>query len=447
MFDLLIRGGDIVDANFSGRADLAVRDGRVAERLTPGAAAEARTTVDASGLLILPGLVDAHVHLREPGLTHKEDFETGTQAAAAGGVTTVMVMPTDDPLTLTPDQFAQKRELGERAAHVDFALQAGLGPDLRHVQGLADLGAVSFELFLADVSPAILTSDAETLLQALFEIARCGAIAGITPGDHDLVTRRTAAARAGSTGSRGDFPASRPPISEALGVARACLAAEETSARVHLRQVSCRRSLSVLRGLAARGDVSAEVTPHNLVLDESELLRQGPFAKVAPPLRSRDDVLAMQEALRDGTIGIVATDHAPHLPAEKEAGMNDIWKAPAGLPGLQTFLPVMLGLVEEGCLSFRDLVRTCCAEPARRFGLFPRKGAIRPGSDADLVLVHPDERFQIRNEDQYSKSRRTPFHGREVRGRPVRAYLAGTEIMRDGLVEGKPGGRFVRPRR
>ena len=447
MFDLVIRGGEVVDAEFSGKADIAIRQGRIAELLAPGSPAETQDTVDASGLLILPGLVDAHVHLREPGLTHKEDFETGTRAAAAGGVTTVMVMPTDNPLTLTPDQFIQKRELGERAVHVDFALQAGLGPDLQHVRMLTELGAISFEIFLADVSPAILIADAETLLQALSTVESCGAIAGITPGDHDLVTRRTAAARAASKGDWGDFPASRPSISEALGVGRACVAARETSARMHLRQISCRASLAVLRGMAASPQISAEVTPHNLVLDEEELLRQGPFAKVAPPLRSRDDVLAMRDALKDGTIQIVATDHAPHLPEEKEAGMSDIWKAPGGLPGLQTFLPVMLGLIQEGCLSMQDLVRTCATEPARRFGLFPRKGAIRPGSDADLVFVNPLERFRIRNEDQYSKSRRTPFDGREVRGRPVRAYLAGIEIMRDGKVDGNPRGRFVRPAR
>src|SRR5262245_40682488 len=251
MFDLIIRGGWVVGRDATVRSDIAVADGKI-EAVGPlGADIPSLSVLDASGLHILPGLVDAHVHLREPGLVHKEGFQTGTQAAAAGGVTTVMVMPTDDPLTLTPEEFESKRALAAGQCHVDFALQAGLGSDLDHIYRLAELGAISFELFLADVPPKILITDAEVLIRALARVSSAGAVAGITPGDHDVVTTRTVEIWQRARGLPEEFPPTRPPVSEALGVARACVAARETGARVHLRQISCAASVRVLEGLAA----------------------------------------------------------------------------------------------------------------------------------------------------------------------------------------------------
>jgi dihydroorotase len=444
MFDLLIRDATIVTADSATIGNVGVEAGKIAlVGEGRGVPLAAHTTVDGSGLHLLPGLVDAHVHFREPGLTHKEDFGTGTLAAAAGGVTTVMVMPTDNPITFTAEEFAEKRALAEQKANVDFALHAGLGPDLSHVEVLARMGAISFELFLADVTTSLLTDTSEALLEALARTAAVGTIAGITSGDHDLVTRRTRAVREDSKGAWADFPSSRPPISEALGVARACVAARETGARIHFRQISCAASAEVLAALRPLGSITAEVMVHNLLLDESELLRQGPRAKVAPPLRPAADLDAVLAALRRGKIDIVATDHAPHSPEEKAAGMEDIWKAPAGLPGVQTLLPAMLKLVGEGKLGLSDVVRYCATEPARIFGLYPRKGALAEGADADLLLIDMLRPYTVRDEDQLTKARYTPFHGLTVRGAPVSAWLRGTEIMREGHPTGAGRGVFL----
>ena len=445
MFDLVIRDAVVVTAASETRADVAIEGGKIAQIAPPGAALRARRTIDAEGLTLLPGLVDAHVHLREPGLVHKEGFDSGTRAAAAGGVTTVMVMPTDSPITLTPGQFREKRALADGVAHVDFALQAGLGPDASHIRELTDLGAVSFEIFLSDITESLLVRDAETLLQLLSRISAAGSIAGVTPGDHDVVTRRTTEIRARSKGAAADFPGTRPPISEALGIARACVAAREAGARMHIRQVSCRAGVQALTALRHGLPISAEVTPHNLMLNEDELYRQGPIAKVAPPLRPQADVDAMRSALRDRLIDMVATDHAPHLPAEKRAGEIDVWKAPGGLPGLQTFLPAMLKLVNDGVIGLKDLVRLCATEPARLFAL-EHKGRIEAGADADVVLINMNESLIVRNEDQLSKAQLTPFAGLEVRGRPVLVLLRGQEIMRDGKLVESATGKFVAPR-
>jgi dihydroorotase len=440
--DLAIRNARAVHADAEVGCDIGISGGRIAQISAPGTLG-ARAVVDAEGLHVLPGLVDAHAHLREPGIVHKEGFQSGTLAAAAGGVTTVMVMPTDNPVTLTPAQFEDKRRLAQGQCHVDFALQAALGTDPSHVPELARLGAISFEIFLADVPETFLVRDAESLLAAMAAVARVGAIAGITPGDHDVVLRRTTEIRARSKGAREDFPPTRPPISEALGIARACVAARETGASIHIRQVSCEAGVQVIRAMREGIRLTAEVTPHNLTLDESELIRQGPVAKVAPPLRPRSDVTAVLDALRGQTIDIVATDHAPHLPAEKAKGAADIWQAPGGLIGLQTFLPVMLGLVERGQLTLSDVVRTCATAPASIFGL-GHKGRIAVGADADLLLVDMKRSTTIRNEDQLSKAASTPFAGQSVKGALAHTFLRGIEIARDGKPCAPPMGNFQR---
>jgi dihydroorotase len=187
MLDLLVRGGQLVTSAGVERHSLGIKEGRVAAILGPGEEASARQVLDVDGQLILPGLVDAHVHFREPGLVHKEGFAAGSAAAAAGGVTTVMVMPTDNPMTTTPDLFQEKKELGSGRCHVDYALQAGLGPDAQHVRALADLGAISFEIFMSDLAAPMLTERSSDLLAVLAAVRAVDGVAGITPGDDSIV--------------------------------------------------------------------------------------------------------------------------------------------------------------------------------------------------------------------------------------------------------------------
>ena len=444
MLDTVVEGGLIAGPDGLKAGTIAIQAGKVTGIHAPGERLEARERIDASGCIVLPGVVDAHVHFRDPGLTHKEDFASGTQAAAAGGVTTVMVMPTDKPMTTTPEFFEEKRRIAEGRAHVDFALQAGLGPDTSQVRTLADLGAISFEVFLADLAPPMLVTTGEELLRCLQAVAATGRVAGISPGDDSIVAAHTDTSAVDRDGSRRAFVDSRPPVAEALGMARAFVVAAASGARIHIRQVSTAASVDVLRRFKSE-TVSSEVTPHNLLLDGNEILKQGPVAKVAPPLRSGADLLSVQTALREGLIDIVATDHAPHLPEEKALGEVDLWKAPGGFPGVQTFLPLMLRMVSDGLLDYSRLVLACCETPARLFGLYPVKGALLPGSDADLVIVDPRVPFDIRNEDQLSRARLTPFNGWQTPARPIMTMLRGAVVARDGKATGARSGRFVRP--
>jgi dihydroorotase len=445
MLDLLIADSEVVDATGVRRASIGISAGKVA--IIPGRGERgeaARVVVDARGLLILPGLVDAHVHLREPGLTHKEGFFTGTQAAAAGGVTTVMIMPTDNPFTLTPADFTDKRALAEGQCHVDFALQAGLGPDLSHIEALHALGAVSFEMFMADMPPALQIDDDHVLRAALRRIAEIGAIAGVTPGSDAIVKPLTAACQDDPRPAA--FNRSRPPAAEAVGVARAAVLAAEAGTRTVFRQVSCAASLAAYRHLRAHAPLYGEAMIHNLMLDEREIERQGPIAKVVPPLRPQADVEALRLALREGALDFIATDHAPHLPSEKEPGHANIWKAPSGFPGLQTLLPMLLQAEAEGLVDLPAIVRFCAETPARLFGLYPRKGALTPGADADLVLVERGP-FVIDAADQLSKARLTPFAGRRVPGRVAATYLRGEKVFEHGSIIGSPRGQFLHPNR
>jgi len=443
LLDLVITGGLVADEHRLAERIIGIVDGRVAVVLDCGEAPAAREHIDAAGKILLPGLVDAHVHFRDPGLTHKEDFVSGSAAAAAGGVTTVMVMPTDDPLTSTPQAFIEKRALGEGRCHVDFALQAGLGADTTHVRALVDLGAISFELFQTGAPQPLNVDDPSDLARCLEAVGEVDCVVGITPGNASLLARHAEIARRTHGALREGHAASWPPEAEALGVAQACLISGLARTRIHFRQISCALSIAALSAFR-HPLVTSEATPHNLVLDESALFRLGPVAKVAPPLRPPTDVEAVRRALSERAIDIIATDHAPHTPAEKDAGETDIWRAPGGFPGVQTMLPLALRLIGEGVLDYPGLVRTCATSPARIFGLYPRKGALLPGSDADLVIVDPARPMTIRDDDQMSRARRSPFHGLEVPASPVLALLRGSVIMRDGRPIGAPGGLFLK---
>lgn len=445
MFDTLIRGAEVVSPGGIKRKTIAIQDGCVAALAEPGEALDAREEIDATGRTILPGLVDAHVHLREPGFTHKEDFVTGTRAAAAGGVTTLMDMPTDDPWTATVAEFEQKRELMDGRIHVDVALQAAVGPNHEDVEKLAALGAISFELFLAGGRPDFQVNDDSDFRRLLLAIKAVDGVAGITAGDPDLVAKLSGEIKGSGRCDIAAFNAVRPPEAEVPGVRRACTMAAETGARIHLRQISCAASVEVLSRFAGNDAISSEVTPHNLLLTDRDAARLGPFGAVIPPLRSNSDCDALQGALRDGVIDIVATDHAPHLRNEKERGRDDIWQAAPGLPGVQTFGSVMLELAHRGALSLESLVHACAEQPARLFGLYPRKGAIAVGSDADLVIVDQNATTQITDEDQLSRAGWTPFAGLAMAGRMDRVILRGQTICVDGKVADTQVGKFLKP--
>lgn len=440
MADLLLTGGRVVTPEAVTVADVAIRDGCIAEVSPPGTLRSgAGRREDVTGRLLFPGLVDAHVHLREPGLTHKEDFLTGTRAAAAGGVTTLLVMPTDDPWTESPADLQQKIALSAGRLHVDVAFQVVVGKADQDLSALRDLGAVSFEVFTADVPPAFRHQSIAELASVLRRLRAAGVPIAVSPGEQSILD----AAR--DEGSIAGFLASRPPLAEAMGIARAILAAADSGTAVHIRQINSALGIDTLRRLGPLADVSAETTVQNLVFTAEDYERMGHLIKASPPFRSRDDIVALAAAVRDGTVGIVATDHATHAPEEKARAYSRFSDVPGGMAGLQTLLLMMLHLAGEGMIGFTDIARVCAANPASRFGLSGRKGRIAPGYDADIVVVDPQKPAVITNENQYSKARVTPFAGFTVPGSIERTYLRGVTVFDGVTVPETRTGKVLNP--
>lgn len=449
MIDLALENGKVITAEGVLEASIGITEGKVVAIARSEALPKARQTINVEGLWIMPGVIDSHVHLREPGFTHKEDFKRGTLAAAAGGVTTVICMPTTLPPMSTVEAFQGRVEIGQRKAVVDFALQAAVDPlALEELPGLKEKGATSFEIFLEGAPQGMSVDDNGVLLELLRAIKSVGGIAGVYSSDEAICNSATERLLREGRKDPLAFGESHPPIAEALGVSRALVLSREVGVHVHFRQISTKLAMDLIKeAKVRRQEVTVEITPHHLLLTEEDLKEQGAYAKMTPPLRSAEDVATLWQALLDGFVDTLATDHAPHLRAEKDLGRDDIWKAPGGVPGLETFLPLMLNEVAKDKLCLEKLVKLLCENPARIFGLYPKKGTIRVGSDADLVVVDLRRSRRIDGTRQYTKAKSTPFHGWTVVGEPVLTLVRGRVIMEEGkIMIDEPWGRLVKPR-
>ncbi len=444
--DLVLRGGRIVGQGGVERADLAIRAGRIEAWLDAGEPAASLATLDVAGKLLLPGLVDAHVHLREPGLTWKEDFASGTRAAIAGGVTTVLCMPTDDPWTTTPAAFLDKRALAEGRIFADVGLQVAVARQRQDLAELVRLGAASCEIFTADVPEGFLHATASDLRAAIAAVHGAGGIVAVSPGEQSILAAELARLVPGRS-SPEDFVRTRPGHAEAQGIARAILAAADAGAPIHIRQSNSREGMAVFRRLKTLAEVTIETSPQGLMFTAADYPRLGVEAKASPPFRHSADRAAVRDALADGTVDIVVTDHAPHTAGEKHAHGDDFTAVPGGFPGLQTLLLTLLSLVDEGLIGLPDVVRLAASRPAEIFGLGTCKGSLRPGLDADILVLDPQRSTRISRADQLSKSSFSPFEGLVAPYRLERVFLRGRDVFGAAGVGAEATGRFVAPQR
>ena len=432
-FDLVFKGGTVVNQDGAGAADIGVRDGRIAEigSIGEGMAGE---TIDASGLHILPGVIDTQVHFREPGLEHKEDLESGSRSAVLGGVTAVFEMPNTRPPTTSAEALADKVRAATGRMHCDFAFYVGATRD--NVDELAELelqpGAAGVKVFLGSSTGDLLVDDEETLARILEKISRRAAFHS---EDEARLRERISLQRQGDPSSHSEWRDAEAALAATERLLRLASAAGK---RVHVLHVSTGEEMALL---ALHKDIaSVEVTPQHLTLatpDVYEIL--GTKAQMNPPLRDRYHRERLWWGLERGVVDVLGSDHAPHTLEEKSKSYPS---TPSGMPGVQTLVPVMLDHVNAGRLSLARFVDLTSAGPQRIFGI-AGKGRVAVGYDADLTIVDLKAERVIENEWIGSKCGWTPFAGRRVRGWPAGTLVRGRLAMWEGEI-GPARGQPVR---
>lgn len=433
----VIAGGRVVTPRRVAETDVLIRDGRVA-RVGRIAARVPRTS--ACGLVVLPGVVDAHVHLDLPvaGTRSADDWWSGTVAAAAGGTTTVVDFTLGRPDVSLPEQIEQRIAEAKPAA-VDYALRGemvGWTPDrVGELTAAAELGVRSFKFYLAYGSSGRRTS-LGTLRRAMNAIRDLGGTAMVHAEAEELVDPMG-----------GSFPHARPAIAEEVAIGEVGALARDAGCPTYVAHISSARGLAALQAAQRAGaPLVGETCPHYLLLDEAVYTRpDGHRFSVAPPLRAGADRDALWAGLKRRDFQAVATDHCPFSRAQKDAHRDDPSHLPSGLPGVETLLPLLYSEgVAKGRITLRDLAWYLSEGPARAFGLWPRKGAVRAGTDADLVLLDPRARWTIRADALHMRTDFSPYEDRAVRGRVVGVLSRGEWVVRDGELLVEPGrGQFI----
>jgi allantoinase len=453
--DTVIENGTIVGEGGVYAADFVISEGRIAAFAIDAGEWTAGERIDATGLWVMPGGIDVHTHFEEPDPRLLEGFATGSAGAAAGGLTSVIEMPQAHPTTTTPEHFREKRRCVEEHAIVDMALWGGvIGPPAQNaadLEGMAVEGAAAFKSFMASSSPFFPAVDHAQLLWGMREAARLSLPYGLHAEDHQLLS--DGLHRMAQAGRKDPLAhaETRPPLVETVAVNTALLLAQETGCHVHVCHVASAGALALIKEAKRRGvRVTAETCPQYLMLNSDDLARLKGFARCAPALRDQTEVDAIWSYVMDGTIDLICSDHCPYTVESKEAGRVDIFQAPLGLSGVQTLLPGFFSeaVVKRG-LSPERFVSLISTNPARIFGLHPRKGTLAVGADADITLLDPLATWTVRVDDALHKQKWTPYEGKEITGRVVRTIRRGETIFDDSRagedrITAEPGsGRFL----
>lgn len=433
--DLVIRGGQVVSPDRIAPASVAIDGGVIVAVGHDDVMPAGREEMRADGLYLLPGAIDSHVHFRDPGYPHKETWQSGSAAAACGGVTTVFDMPNTHPPTGTVDALRLKLKAAERS-YVDYGIHALLGDDtVGHLEDLLDNGATSFKAFVGNTFGNLPAPTDGALLEGFEKLAPLGVRTVVHAENSSILARRQKLMEAAGRIDAMAHLDSRPAVAEIEAIGRVLTLAEWTGARVHIAHHSAADSLFLIRQAKQRGvDVTVETCPQYLLLNTNDMLRLGGIMRLNPPIREARHNQPLWDALMDGTIDMIATDHAPHTPEEKTR--ESIWACDCGFPGVETQMPLMLTEVNRGRASLMDYVRWSAVAPARAWGLYGTKGVIAIGAHADIAIVDMARSGTLSQNRLQSISKISPWNGRTVQGYPLHTILRGRFVMRDGkLVE------------
>jgi dihydroorotase len=456
---LLVANGSVVTLDGVQEVDVLCEDGRIVALLERGLDVEVDETLDVAGHMVFPGFIDPHVHSRDPGMTEKEDFAHSTLGALVGGVTTIIEMPNAIPPVDSVEVFHQRRAQHEQVAWVDFGLwgiSVGEG-NIDELRPLIEAGVAAIKIFWGyalrrdtrqlvyniddePVENLLMPPDNGVVLRVFREVAQAGGLLAAHCEDRDILTV-SERALAHPVETYDDLLAARPDIAESTSIAVAAEFARATGCRFHVVHMASAKGVDTVRNAQTRGiGVTAETCPQYLTLTDEDYGRVGPMMKVYPPIRTAQDQESLWAAVADGTIVSIGSDHAPHTVEEKARGFAT---QPAGAVGCETFGPVMADALFRGKISVERFAEVMSTSTAKLYGLYPRKGVIRPGSDADLTIVDPRASRVVRNEDLVAKQPVSPWNGFSLTGLPTAVVLRGRVAMRNGAPVGEHRGQFV----
>lgn len=457
MYDVIIKNARIPQGDDTVLTNILVKDEKIAGFMQDLDGIDAKEIIDAEGHLTLPGCIDSHTHINDPGFTHRENFLTGTSAAASGGITTIIDMPCCSvPSVRSVENLEHKLEAIKDKAIVDYAMWGGVtGEDVRNgwlhnVEEQADYGVVAFKVYMTPSVPTYPRVTDPEMLEAFKAVAKTGLPIGIHAENFamcDFYVKKFQAE------GRMDAPAwaeARMPLAEKVAIQLGISFAEATGARLHIVHMALGEGAILVREAKKRGlDVTAETCPHYLTLNYKDAMSKfKQFAKIAPPLRSKEDNELLWQGLIDGSIDFIATDHAPYeIPTEKEAEGMNIWTAFPGIPGVETMVPIIISEgYNKGRLSLSRLVEVLSTNAAKHYGLYPKKGAMFIGSDADFTIIDLEREWTIDKDKMYTMAKYTPFHGFKVKGKPVKTIVRGKLVYDDtkGIVGHEGYGKFVK---
>ena len=429
--------GEIVDCN------IAVENGKIFKIGKQSHMPKADETTNLRNLLVLPGLIDVHVHLRDEDKAYKEDFYTGTAAAAAGGITTVLDMPNNSPVTMSAETLKNRMQIAERKALVNVGFYSEFPTRLAEIENIVAQGAVAFKLFMACQVGGLNIDDDQALQEAFRKAGKLGVPVAVHAEDKATLLSGEEEMKKASRHNAAAFLKAHSDRVELEAIERLLRICSQISMRLHFCHMTIKDGLAAAVEAKKSGrEITCEVTPNHLLLSKADFEHYGSVLAMMPPLRSISDVESLWKGIADGWIDVIGSDHAPHALKEKSA--SSIWDVKVGAPGLETTLPLMLTMVRKNRLSLAHLVQLLSEKPAEIFDLKDR-GRLEQGQNADLVAVDFNRKFKIDASKFHSKAKYSPYDGWEVQGRPVKTFVGGLLVMEEQEIVAKAGsGGIIR---
>jgi dihydroorotase len=422
---------------------LAINQGKIFRIAKEANMPKAETKIDLKNLLVLPGLIDVHVHLRDEGKAYKEDFYSGTAAAAAGGITTVLDMPNNKPVTMSVEALRNRMKNAERKILVNVGFYSEFPKNIKETEEISREGVVAFKLFMAEQIGGLNIDSDDALLEAFKIVSKLKTPVAVHAEDKTTLKKVEDELKRDNCNDVKAFLKAHSENVEVTAVKRLLKIVKQTNVHVHFCHMSTEDGLkAIIDGKKSGIKATCETTPHHLFLSLDDLRRTGTLALTTPPIRENHHIAALWDGIKNSWIDILASDHAPHTLREKKA--KSVWDVKVGIPGLETTLPLLLTKVKHGQLSITDVVRLISKNPAEIFELEGR-GCLKEGNSADLIVVDLNKKYKIDASKFHSKAKYSPFDGLSVEGKPVKTFVGGRLIMDEGEIIAEAGsGKIIR---